>query len=228
MTIDLDPRLTTSHDQAAPTRHSRQGWTRAGLLGGVAGLAALLVSSSLSSDTTLATDNTKLVPTLAGKGPTIWISQVLFVAAAAGLVIFAAGLRRRLREHEPVGSLVPTIASTGLLLTAAATLIGGGLCTELYWDLANIQKVDPQTIAAMLPFLNTIGWLWAGIGLASASLVVAAKHGSVCRAEGRFSLVITVLIGATQLVPLQYLAGFVGPLWLIVTAVVMGRQERTA
>src|SRR5947209_4296567 len=128
--IDLDrPNPVASADRPASTG---AGWTRAGLVGGVAGLAALMVSSSLVPKAAM-NDNTKLVAQITDKRAIVWISQVLFVVAAAGLVIFAAGLRRHLRHREPIDSLLPTIAYTGAVMTAAAALIGGGTSTELFW-----------------------------------------------------------------------------------------------
>ncbi len=107
-------------------------------------------------------------------------------------------------------------------------LVGGGISTELFWSLAqDADKVDPDTIGAHMAVFNTMAWVWAGIRLTTGSVAVAAiRHGSLPRWLGWFSVVVTVLVGLSQLVPLQYMAAFFGAPWLLVAGLGLARAER--
>jgi hypothetical protein len=209
---------------------ARRGWARAGIAAGVVGLAAFVASTGgLAVTEEALADNALLVEEIAGKGAYIWAFQALMSAAAVGLVLFGAGLRRRLDEQEPVGSLTGTVALLGIGLTAALCLVGGGISTELFWELQaaneDITQVDPDTIAANLGIYNTMGWVWAGVGLAAGAVAVAGlKHASVGRKLAWFSATMAGLIGLLQLIPLQYLAALPAALWCLVVGVAMSRQ----
>ena len=209
----------------------RRGWAWAGALGGLAGTAALLSSSGiLPQDDALLADNALLAEALIDKDVTVWIFQVLCTVAAFGIAVFAAGLRRRLVAQAPADSLLPALATAGLASVAVMLLVGGGISTELFWQLAQDSgKADPDTIAANLAIFNTMAWVWAGIGLTSGSMAVAAlRHGSLPRWLGWVSAIATGLIVLTQLVPLQYMAAFVGAPWLLIAGLGLVRQERSA
>jgi hypothetical protein len=111
--IDLDrtrtPRMSGSGLPAA------RGWARAGIAGGLSGLAALIVSSSLVPNNAM-NDNTRLVQQITDKRPVVRASQVLFAIAGTGLAIFRCGTTpsssstrtgrqsaadRRLHRHPP-------------------------------------------------------------------------------------------------------------------------------
>jgi hypothetical protein len=175
-------------------------------------------------------DNAVMVSHLDGVAWVVWVTQALTVLAAGLLVVFAAGLRRRLAEQEPVGSLLPGVAMTGVVLTAAMCLVGGGISTELFWHLIQDQGAsDPDTIAANLAVFNTMPWVWAGLGLSAAALASAAiRHGSAPRWLGWFSVAMAVLVVLTQVVPLQYMALVPGALWLIAAGAGLARSERPA
>ena len=140
----------------------------------------------------------------------------------------AAGLRRKLAAQAPADSLLPSVAAAGLWLVAAMLLVGGGISTELFWSLAqDANEVDPDTIGAHMAIFNTMAWVWAGIGLTTGSVAVAAiRHGSLPRWLGWFSVVVTVLVALSQLVPLQYMAAFFGAPWLLVAGIGLARSER--
>ena len=141
-------------------------------------------------------DSAEYLPLIADKGASVWLFQVLMSAAALGLAVFGAGLRRRLDEQEPVGSLVPTLALVGLLLAAGLCLVGGGISTELFWQLENADKTDPDTVLANVGILNTMGWVWAGVGLSAGAVAWAGiTHESVGRRLAWFSAVMATLIG---------------------------------
>lgn len=227
MTTTLHPDLIAVDRPAGPGR----GWAVAGAVAGALALAGLLISSGISSgDTDLLADNVLVARDVLDGDAVVWIYQVTSVAAALGVAVFAAGLRRRLGAQAPAQSLLPSLAAAGLASVSAMLLVGGGICTELFWNLAQDEgKTDPDTIAAELAIFNTIGWVWAGLGLTTAAVAIAAlRHGSLPRWLGWVSVVVTVLIGLSQLVPLQYMAAFFGAPWLVIVGVGLARTERGA
>ncbi len=206
-------------------------WAWSGVAAGICGIALFVVAPMIADhpDSAMA-DNDVLVTYLTDSAPIVWATQVLTGLTAVLLVVFAAGLSRRLREQEPMGSLVPAVASSGVLLTAALTLVGGGICTELFWHLIQDPGAsDPDTIAAALTIFNTMPWVWAAIGISSGATAVAAlRHGSLPRWLGVVSVVMTALVVLTQVVPLQYLALVPGSLWLIVVGTGFARRRDDA
>jgi hypothetical protein len=228
--------MTTITTSAAPATTARpvpagKGWARAGALGGLAALVMLLTSSGIApNDDALFADNALLAQEIIDKEMIVWLFQVLCTTAALGIVVFAAGLRRKLAAQAPADSLLPSLAAAGLGSVAIMLLVGGGISTELFWSLSqDFGDADPDTIVANLAIFNTMAWVWAGIGLTTGAVAVAAlRHGSLPRWLGWVSAVATVLVVLTQLVPLQYMAAFVGAPWLIAAGIGLARQERSA
>jgi hypothetical protein len=193
----------------------------------VLGIALFVVTGAVGvSDRDVLADNARLVAELDGAKWAVFAFQVLAVAAAATLAVFAAGLRRRLATQEPAGTLAPAIATIGLGLTAAMCLAGSGMCTELFWNLHNAERTDPDTIAANLAVFNTLAWVWAGVGLTTGAIALAARRGSEARWLGRASAVATVLVVITQVTPFQYMALVPAALWLIAAGAGLWRAER--
>jgi hypothetical protein len=210
----VDSTLTGRDNGNQATR----AWAFTGAAGGLIGLVGLFLGANLTADVGDGIkDNAQLVAAIAGHRDLAWLYQISAVTAAVCLVVFAAGLRRHLAMQEPAGSLVPAVAAAGVGLVAAAALIGGGICTELYWALGEPERWDPDTIAAMVEIYNTIAWLWAGAGLAAAAAAVGGfRHGSVSRWLAGVSVLLALLVAATQVFPVQYAALFPGALWVIV------------
>ncbi|MGI5242046.1 hypothetical protein [Dactylosporangium sp. CA-139066] len=198
------------------SRPAGRGWALAGTLGGLTGLVGLFIGATLTDGVGDGIrDNALVVAAIAEHRGLVWLTQVVCALAAALLVVFAAGLRRHLAAQEPVGSLVPAVAAAGLGLVAVALLVGGGICTELYWALGEPQRWDPDTIAALVEVYNTVSWLWLGAGIAAAAVAVGGfRHGSAGRWLAGFSALAAVLVFATQAFPAQYAALFPGGLWV--------------
>ncbi len=221
---------SAGHDPSTSPSH-RRGWAWAGVGAGLCGIATFLVAPSIADvPDAIYADNALLVAELDGGAPIVWAMQVLTSLAATLLVVFAAGLRRRLAAHEPVGSLLPNVAFSGLLLTAALNLAGGGISTELFWMLTrDVGETDPDAVVSALTIFNTLPWVWAGAGLASGALALASlRHGSAPRWIGWTSVVMTALVVLTQVVPLQYMALVPTSLWLVVAGIGLARRERMA
>ena len=213
-----------------PTTTDGAGWAWSGVAAGVCGLATFVLAPMVVSEWSdeLMSDNSLLATELADSEAIVWATQVLTSLTALLLVVFAAGLRRRLAAQEPVGSLLPTVAFSGALLTAAMSLAGGGISTELFWSLTqDVGATDPDNLGAHLAIFNTIPWVWAGMGLTAGAVAVAAlRHGSVQRWIGWVSVVFAGLVLATQLIPGQYMALLPGSLWLVVAGIGLARRER--
>jgi hypothetical protein len=143
------------------------------------------------------------------------------VLAAVLLLVFAAGLRRRLRVQAPADSLLPEVASSGLLLTAVVALLGSGFTTEIVFGLASDDNaLDPEFAAVFGHWIGTIPWLWLGSGVTGVAVAIAAlRHAAAPRWIGWIAAVlggITLLFGLS---PLQYLAGFTGPVLVLLLGI---------
>jgi len=213
-------------DVAERPRRPR-GWAYAGLLGGIGSFLFFLgPGMMLSTSTDALADNADVLAEVEGKAGWVWAFQTTGVALAVLLAIFAVGLRRRLAGQEPAGSLVPDLASLGLILMSIMTLVGTGISTEMFHALRNADEVDPDTIATHLAIYNTMAWVWAGGMLTTGAIAVAGfRHGSVSRRLGRFAAVMTGLVVLTQVLPFQYLAVLPMSIFLIVCGVSMVRTE---
>lgn len=234
MTTTAAPGTVASATGGGPAPATRRGWARAGAAAGALGLGAFVSSGALTAvpESALA-DNAEFLARITDKGAYVWLFQALMSAAALGLVLFGAGLRRRLDEQEPVGSLAPIAALAGLVVSAVMCLVGGGISTELFWQLQaaneDVSKVDPDTVIANLGIFSTMGWAWAGVGLTAGAVAWAGlRHESVGRKLAWFSAVVAGLIGLLQLIPLQYLAAIPAGVWCIVAGVAMSRPSRAA
>jgi hypothetical protein len=200
---------------------SRYGWA-AGIVAGAAGAVGLFASASVGADATDAEygDAARLAPVLVGDRAMVVVFQASMTVAALALVVFAAAMRQHLADQQPAGSLVPSIASGGVALTAALCLVGAGIGTELFWALGDLDTADPDAIQGMYHLLATMSWVWAGTGLAAAAVAFAAlQHGSFARWVGWVSAVAAVLTIGISLAPLQYMSAFSGVLWLLVVSI---------
>ena len=226
---DLHP-PTVRAVESSPATTGGPAWAWSGVVAGLCGIVTFIVSPTLVSEWTdeIMADNELLAAELVGSEAKVWVTQVLTSLAAILLVVFGAGLRRRLAAQEPVGSLLPNVAFGGTLLTATMCLVGGGISTELYWSLAEgAGATDPDTLAAQLGIFNTMLWVWAAMGLTAGAVAIAAlRHGSVQRWIGWVSAVLTALIVVTQVVPMQYMALVPASLWLVIAGIGLARRER--
>ncbi|WP_431729303.1 hypothetical protein [Verrucosispora sp. TAA-831] len=211
----------------APVRPPR-AWALTGALGGLVGLVGIFTTAGLTAPAEpYSADNAGYVAALTDRAGYVWAHQVVTVVAIVCLAVFAAGLRRYLGAQEPAGSLLPTLAASGVGLVLVGLLIGGGISTELFFSLNAADEWDPDVIAPMLTIYSTMAWLWGGIGLTAAAVAVGGlRHGSVSRWFAVFSAVIAVLIAATQLAPVQYIALVPGGIWLVVAGVTLALRQR--
>ncbi len=221
------PSERTSKDRTAlPPSPTRPLWAIAGWASGILALAVFaLTPAGLEVPTSALDDNQEVADHLVGTEGWVWAFQTATFVLAILIVVFGLGLRRRLAGQGPTGSMLPDVAAIGMVLVTALTLVGGGISTEMFWTIHNLDEADPDTLAAQLMIFNTMSWVWAGGILTTSAIAVAGiRHGSVSRGLGRFAAVMTVLIAVTQAVPLQYLAVAPVSLFLIVAGISMHRE----
>lgn len=202
-------------------RSQPRGWALAGIGAALAGLVSVQASMAVGSNwEETAGDAGAVVADMAGRTTGLLVFHTATVVAMALVVVFAAGLARRLGQQAPAGSLLPPVASSGLLLVAVATLLGSGLDTQFIFGFAEPDLLIPESGAFYVDWVATIPWLWVGAGLSGVAVAVAAlRHAAAPRWIGWVSAVLGGLTLLLGLSPLQYMAGFTGPLWLLVVAV---------
>lgn len=217
-----------------PTATSRRrplGWAVAGVAAALAGMAG--IAASLGSDGVyrpdLQGDAVGIVEVMTGHVPQLLAFHLATMLAVVLLPVVAAGLHRRLRAAVPEDSLLPVVAGAGLGLTAVAGLMGTALNTEFIFALGEPELVVPEALVMYGHWVGTVAWLWVGAGISGVAVAAAAfRYRAVPRWLGVVGLVLgglTLLLGVS---PLQYMAGFVGPVWLLVTMLGFALGDRSA
>jgi hypothetical protein len=219
---------TTTHVTTTP--RSRRLWAWAGVGAGLAGIVS--IGASMQVDAVYAEgaqgDPTAVVARLAEQTAPILVFHTATLVGLVLLVVFAAGLRRRLAGQLPSRSLLPDVAAAGLGLVGVAQLMGSGLTTEFVFGVTDPDaRVVPEAAVFFGHWVGTIPWLWVGAGLAGVTVALAAlRHGATARWVGWVGAVlggVTLLLGIS---PLQYMAGMTGPLWLLLTALGLALGDR--
>jgi hypothetical protein len=232
-----EPEGTTVHTTPAtapapPTRTPRprtpRAWAWTGVAAGALALVGMQASMAVGQNwEATAGDAEAVVADLGTRVPALLVFHTATILSALLVLVFAAGLKRRLDAQAPAGSLVPTVAGWGLVLVSVAGLLGTGLDTQFIFGFAEPDLLVASSGAFYSDWVATIPWLWVGAGVTGVALGVAAlKHGAAPTWIGIVGLVlggITLLAGVS---PLQYLAGFTGPLWLLVTALGFALGDR--
>jgi hypothetical protein len=220
--------LETTTARRADRPSQGKGWAYAGVVAGVASIASIVASGMAGAvyDEKLAGDPDGIVDKMADQVAPILVMHTGAMVSALLLLVFAAGLRRRLAGVVPADSLLPAIAASGLMLVSVAQLMGSGLTTEFVFGLQDPDKMVPETAVFFGHWIGTIPWLWVGAGVTALALAVAGRsHGAVARwlTWTSFGLgTITVLFGIS---PLQYMAGMFGPVWLTVAALGLLKKQ---
>lgn len=208
-TTDVSPVATNG---AARTR----GWAALGLAAALGSSASVFLSMMLSPEYVEGAVITaeQINAGLVEKRFIAIAFHVVTLASALLLVVFAAGLGRRLRATLPSDSLAPAVASAGLLLVAAAQILGTGLDTEFLFGVDDTAINLPSDIGFYSHWIATIPWLWAGGGIAALAVGAARRSGAVPRWLGAVSIVLGSLTVLVALSPLQYMAALPGVAWL--------------
>lgn len=214
---------------AAPSR----SWALAGIGAGLAGIGTIVTSSMIDAVYREEFQGTTegITGYLDDKAPVMFAFHSLTMLGAVLMVVFGAGLYRRLRTALP-DSIAPTVAFAGLTGTAVVSVLGAGLDTEFMMAFAAEDGVVADSSAAIYNhWVGTIPWLWVLAGLAGLALFSAYRQGAVPRWIGLVGLVLgglTVLLGIS---PLEYMSAATGALWLLATSIGFAagdRRHRTA
>ncbi len=200
---------------------SSRGWAVAGVVAAAASAASVFLSMMLSPGYEPGSVITPEIidAGLAAKRPLMIAFHVVTLTSALLLVVFAAGLHRRLRQSLAHDSLAPSVAGTGLLLVVVAQVLGTGLDTEFLFGVGDTAINLPSDIGMYSHWIATIPWLWVGAGLSALAVGAAARHGAAPRWIGVISSVLGVLTVIIALSPLQYMAALLGVVWLFVVSV---------
>lgn len=220
--LDARPR------RVAPT--VARTWALVGAGAGLAGIVAMQASLSVDAvyNKEYAGNAETITDRLGDFVPNILVLHFATMAAAVLLLVFAAGLRRRLEARAPSGSLLPGVAAGGLLLTSVAALMGGAFTTEIIFGLEETEvPIDPEFAAVVGHWIGTVPWLWIGAGVTGVTVAVAClRHQAAPRWIGWVGAVlggITLLFGLS---PLQYMAGFTGPVLVLLLGLGFGFGDR--
>ncbi|MBK7819607.1 MAG: hypothetical protein IPJ61_00660 [Tessaracoccus sp.] len=226
MSISLTDPTTT--DAADVVRRGPRGWAWVGVAAGALGIATIQASMAASVNwEATAGDAEKMLADATTKQGAYLVFHALAVLTMLAVVVFAAGLKRRLDQRAPAGSLHGQVALGGLLLTASALLLGSGLDTQFALGLSDPSLYVPESAAFYTDWVATVPWLWVGAGLSALSVAAAAlRHGAVPRWIGVVSLALGVLTVVSGASPLQYLAGFVAPVWLLIASLGFALGDR--
>ncbi|WP_019874316.1 hypothetical protein [Sporichthya polymorpha] len=199
----------------------------AGLTGAVSIFASMTYGAPVYEEDHLA-NGAATVDALADDRGWLVVFHTATMATVLLLLVFAAGLKRRLEEQAPVGSLLPNVAAWGLLLVSVAGLMGSALDTEFLFGLGEDEGFSESNAMFFGHWVGTVPWLWAGAGVTALAVGIAAlKHDAAPRWIGWVSLVLGGIITAFGVSPLQYMAGFFAPVWLFVAALGFTLGERS-
>jgi hypothetical protein len=207
-------------------------WAFVGAAAGLAGIVGIQASLQIDAvyNDDYAGDATRIQERLEDFVPQILVLHFAMVLAAVLMLVFAAGLRRRLATQAPADSLLPDVAAGGLLLTSVAALMGAGFTTEIVFGLsADDGTLDPEFAAVVGHWVGTVPWLWVGAGVTGVAVAVAAlRHAAAPRWIGWVSAVlggVTLLFGIS---PLEYMAGFTGPVLVLLLGLGFAYGDRRA
>jgi hypothetical protein len=208
-----------------------RAWAFAGVAAAVTGIVGIAASTAINAvyDSSIEGNAVQIADKLADQRPAMVIFHVAALVSALVLLVFSAGLKRRLDAQAPAGSLLPAVAAAGLGLVSVAGMMGTGLDTEFLFGTGDQSKMVPEAAVVYNHWVGTIPWVWVGAAVAAVALAIAAlRHAAAPRWIGYVSLILGGLTLLVGLSPLQYLAGMTGPIWLLVVSLGFAFGDRTA
>ena len=181
--VRSDLTTTPPATPAIPARRSSPRlWAVAGIGAGVCGIGTVVFSGMVNAiyDPALVGDPAGITARLVEQVPTMYAFHTFTTLGAVLLVVFAAGLHRRLRAVLP-DSVLPTVALAGLIGTAFVSIMGSGLDTEFMMGIPIEDAVQDANAALFNHWIGTIPWLWTLAGLAGLAMYAAYRRGGVPR-----------------------------------------------
>jgi hypothetical protein len=225
--------LAATADQAAGHSRQSRSWAVAGIGAALLGMGTIVTSSAVDIvyRDEFAGTTEGVAKELSDKSPVLFAFHSVTALGALLLIVFGAGLFRRLRSVAGDG-LAPVVALVGLAGTAIVAILGSGLDTEFMMPGPDDAPGYADSSAAMYNhWIGTIPWLWTLAGLAGLAIYTVARRGGVPRWLGRVGLVLGGLTVALGVSPLEYMSGITGVLWLLATAIgftVGDKEHRSA
>lgn len=210
-----------SDSGAATRRTTSRRWALAGIGSAVAALGGGIAAGMVNAvyDPAISDDADAVLDRLGDFTPQMVVFQVLTSISALLLAVFAVGLYRRLRAAAPSDSLAPGLAAFGLLGTAVVLVLGTSLNTEFAFGVAEEGLLVPEAAVVYNHWIGTVPACWILAGLTGLAMYAVARSGGVPRWLGRVGLVLGGLTLLVGVLPVQYMAGLTGALWLLVTAI---------
>lgn len=223
-TVDLAAQASSTTARTT----TRRGWAALGALSGACAIAGtqLSIMASPVYDPAKPPTSEWIAEQLSSKVPVLIGFHLTTTIAALLLMVFTAGLKRRLDAQAPADSLLPTVSAIGLVITSAILIMGAGLNTEFIFGLATPGMIPATDVSMYSHWVATISWLWVAAGVSAVAVGLAAVRGAAPRWIGVVSLVLGGLTALLGVSPLQYMAGFVGPVWLLVVALGFALGDR--
>ncbi|WP_448389690.1 hypothetical protein [Microbacterium aurum] len=217
------------NSSTVPVSTASRRWAATGVASAIGSLASVFLSMSLSPEYIPGSVITSeaIDAGLMAERPSMIAFHIVTLASAGLLMVFAAGLHRRLTSALPSASLVPLIAFSGLLLVVAAQMLGTGLDTEFLFGIGDSAINLPSDIGFYSHWIATIPWLWFGGGVAALAVGAARRHGGVSGWLGITSTILGALTLLLAIAPLQYMAAGPGALWLLIAAIGFSAESRT-
>ncbi|HVK28690.1 MAG TPA: hypothetical protein VM575_10115 [Nocardioides sp.] len=200
--------------------HPPTRWALAGLLAGVAGIGTMVTSSMVNAvyDPDLQGNAEAISERLSDLVPQMLAFHTFTMVGAVLMIVFAAGLHRRLKASAASDSVLPLVAFSGVLVTAVMLIVGAGLDTEFIFAAGDTDIVVPESATFYNHWIGTVPWCWGLLGLSGICLFGLARAGGLPKWLGLVGLIgggLTLLLGIS---PLQYMAGMTGPIGLVVIA----------
>jgi hypothetical protein len=223
--------VIASPDPTSPDSRRGHGhlWALAGPLAGFAAAAGSIVADLGNPvyDPATSGDAARIVEVLAQHGVALTVFHVVTSVAALLLLVFGAGLVRRLRATLPADSMLPTLAGAGTVVTSAVLLLGTGLDTEVVEAVGRPESFVDETAALYAHWIGTIPYLWTAVGLTGLAIGWAAlRHRAVPRWIGVAAIVLGGLTAVAGVSPLEYIASLPGQLCVIVTGLGFALGDR--
>jgi hypothetical protein len=213
--------LAPAEPVATGAAQGSRAWALAGVGAALAGMGTIVTSSAVDivyRDEFTRGSVTGVAAELGDKTAVLFAFHSITAIGAVLMIVFGAGLFRRLRAVTPDG-LAPVVALVGLAGTALVSILGSGLDTEFMIQTTDGVIVDDGSAAMYNHWIGTIPWLWTLVGLSGLAIHVVARRGGTPRWLGRVGLVLGGLTLALGISPFEYMAGMTGVLWLLATAI---------
>ena len=214
---------STEPSPSAPVRrNSSRLWALSGLGAGLLGIGTIVTSSMVDVvyRDEFAGTTAGVAQALEEKTGVLFAFHSITTLGALLMIVFAAGLFRRLRNGAG-DSIAPSVAFAGLLGTAVVSVLGAGLDTEVMMALSSADEgtVPDSTASFYNNWIGTIPWVWVLAGLAGLAVYATSRLDVVPRWIGRVGLVLGGLATLLGVSPLQYMAGPIAALWLVITSI---------